>query len=376
MSSQLENGPGLFIAQPFSPSRPGWDSLEACCSTAGAAGYRGGIQLPLWDKRLIDLDLAAMSDVYCQELKGRAAEAGCPITSVANHLNTNLVVVSPAYAAQLSQFAPEELHFASIDRLHAWADEQVRKTVLATRNLGFDCVAAFSGGTMFPYAYKWPAQPNGLLKNAFRHLGKRWTPHFDFASENGVKFAFEEHPGMDLLCAGATRLFRSEYVNDHPACCKNLDFSHRELMGIPAELMEKELEQDADIIIMWHIKDARYEPTSDWGVYCYLPWIQCPGQFRSLSDGKIPYRKLIVKARKLGINVLLVVEWECSVKGIDQGIGEEGAPYVEACLADTELPALTVARPHSDVFDAFAAGNAGRRVIAEMLGMRTVDVVL
>lgn len=374
--SQLDKGPALFIAQPFSPKRKGWETLEACCKTAGGAGYRGGIQLPLWDGRLIDLDQAAESTTYCDELKGKAEEAGCPITSVANHLNTNLVVVSPAYRAQLSLFAPKELHFASIDQLHNWADAQVRKTVLATRNLGFDRCAAFSGGTLFPYIYKWPAQPNGLVDNAMRHLANRWMPHFDFALKNGVRWAFEEHPGMDLLCGGAMRRFLEKHGKNHAACCKNLDFSHRELMGITEDGMAEEMEQDADRIIMWHIKDAALIPTSAWGVYCFMPWIQCPGQFRSLGDGRINYPRYFKIAREKKIDVIPVVEWECSVKGIDQGITEEGPAYVEACLSGAPLPAKTAARPHSDVFDAFAEGASGARLIAEMLGIPETNVVL
>lgn len=371
---KIAAGPGLFLAQPFDPKRKGWGSLKECCATAGAAGYRGGLQLPLWDGRLVDLDQASMSKDYCDDLKGKALEWGCPITTVANHLHTNLVVVSPAYAAQLSMFAPEIFHFASVKALQDWADAQAKKTVLATKNFGFTEVAAFSGGVLFPYVYKWPAQPGGLVHNGMLHLARRWNPHFNFASEHGVRWAFELHPGMDLLCGGAMRMFLDKYASNHEACCLNLDVSHKILMGVPMEQIKAHIREFVERIVMWHIKDAEYNPNGQWGVYSYLPWVQCAGQFRSLGDGQVDYPALFALARELGIDVVPVLEWECSKKGIAQGIVEEGASYIESCIAG-EAPAATAdPKPHNDVFDAFAAG-AGKKLISAMTGIPEALVV-
>ncbi len=373
----LNAGPALFLAQPFSPNRAGWNSLEACCKTAGAAGYRGGIQLPLWDGRLIDLKQAAASKAYCDDLHAKAIAAGCKISSVANHLNTNLVCVSPSYAAQLSLFAPESLHFAPVSQLQNWADEQVKLTVLATKNLGFDRCAAFSGGVLFPYVYKWPAQPGGLVHNGMLHLARRWMPHFNFAQQHGVRWGFELHPGMDLVCGGSLAMFLdNKYAKNHPAACINLDVSHSVLMGMTPKNIEDHIRQCASRIVMWHIKDAEYLPNGEWGVYCYQPWINCPGQFRSLGDGQVDYPRLFSLARELGIDVVPTVEWECSRKGIQQGIVEEGAAYVEACITGKAVPAKTTPRAHSDVFDAFAGGNVGRRLIASMIGIPEAQVDL
>jgi sugar phosphate isomerase/epimerase len=53
-------GPGLFLAQ-FAGDEAPFNSLDAICGWAAGLGY-AGVQIPTWDRRLFDLDLAAESD--------------------------------------------------------------------------------------------------------------------------------------------------------------------------------------------------------------------------------------------------------------------------------------------------------------------------
>ncbi len=62
-------GPGLFLAQ-FAQDTPPHNSLEAIARWAKNYGYKG-IQIPSWDKRFFDLDKAADSNAYCDEVKGK-----------------------------------------------------------------------------------------------------------------------------------------------------------------------------------------------------------------------------------------------------------------------------------------------------------------
>ena len=52
-------GPGIFLAQFMGDEAP-YNSLESICQWVASLGYKG-VQIPTWDKRLIDLDLAAES---------------------------------------------------------------------------------------------------------------------------------------------------------------------------------------------------------------------------------------------------------------------------------------------------------------------------
>ena len=62
-------GPGIFLAQ-FLRDEPPYDSLENIGRWVAGLGYKG-VQIPTWDARVIDLDKAAESRTYCDELKGR-----------------------------------------------------------------------------------------------------------------------------------------------------------------------------------------------------------------------------------------------------------------------------------------------------------------
>ena len=67
-------GPGIFLAQ-FAGDEAPYNTLEGMAKWAAGHGYVG-IQIPSWDARLFDLERAAESQTYCDEVKGIAAQAG------------------------------------------------------------------------------------------------------------------------------------------------------------------------------------------------------------------------------------------------------------------------------------------------------------
>ena len=93
--SQIK-GPALFLAQ-FAQDIPPYNTLENITQWARDLGFIG-VQIPASDKRLIDLDKAAESKQYCDDLKGRCN--GLAITELATHLLGQLVAVHPAYDVQ------------------------------------------------------------------------------------------------------------------------------------------------------------------------------------------------------------------------------------------------------------------------------------
>ena len=85
-------GPGIFLAQFIGDQAP-FNSLAASCEWAASLGYKG-VQVPTWDARLIDLEKAATSDAYCDEIKGVARQHGVEITELSTHLQGQLVAVT------------------------------------------------------------------------------------------------------------------------------------------------------------------------------------------------------------------------------------------------------------------------------------------
>ena len=184
-------GPAVFLAQFMGPEAP-FNSLDGICAYMADLGYKG-IQIPTWEPALIDLDRAAESTDYCDELKGRVREHGLEITELSTHLQGQLVAVHPAYNEMFDGFAPKHVHGKPAERT-AWAVDQVRKAGSASRNLGIDVHATFSGALVWPFVYPWPQRPQGLVEQGFAELAKRWTPILDHFEDCGVDICYELHP--------------------------------------------------------------------------------------------------------------------------------------------------------------------------------------
>ena len=60
-------GPAIFLAQFVGDDEP-FNNLKNISSWASKLGYKG-VQIPSWDNRLIDLDKAAESKDYCDDLR-------------------------------------------------------------------------------------------------------------------------------------------------------------------------------------------------------------------------------------------------------------------------------------------------------------------
>ncbi len=99
-------GPAIFLAQ-FVGDKAPFDTLDNLGQWAASLGYKG-IQVPT-DPKLFDLEKAAASKTYCDDIKGRLAETGIEITELSTHIQGQLVAVHPAYDEMFDGFAPAEL---------------------------------------------------------------------------------------------------------------------------------------------------------------------------------------------------------------------------------------------------------------------------
>ena len=88
-------GPAVFLAQFIGDKAP-FNSLDGICQWAADLGFKG-IQMPTLDARFIDLQKAAESKTYADELTGKAASYGLQISELSTHLQGQLVAVHPAY---------------------------------------------------------------------------------------------------------------------------------------------------------------------------------------------------------------------------------------------------------------------------------------
>ena len=345
-------GPALFLAQ-FAGDAAPFDDWRSITSWAADCGYVG-VQIPSWDARLFDLDKAAASQGYCDEVKGVAAEAGLVVTELSTHLQGQLVAVHPAYDAAFDGFAAPQVRGNPKARAE-WAVDQVRKALTASRNLGMTAHVTFSGALAWPYVYPWPQRPAGLVEEAFDELARRWRPILDHAEEMGVDLCYEIHPGEDLHDGITFEMFL-ERVGGHARANMLYDPSHYVLQHL--DYLEH-IDIYHQRIRMFHVKDAELNPTGRQGVYGgYQPWVNRAGRFRSLGDGQVDFGGVFSKLTQYGFDGWAVVEWECCLKHPEDG-AREGAEFVRAHMI----------RVTEKAFDDFAGAGTDRAANRRMLGL-------
>jgi len=342
-------GPGIFLAQFLKDEEP-FNTITSIAKWASNLGYTG-VQVPSWDPRAIDIDRAAESKTYCDEYKARLMEAGIEVTEIASHLEGQVMAIHPAYEVMFKGFYPDGLK----DKERAeWAAGQLKKSILASVNLGTKAIPVMSGGFAWHMIYPWPQRPQGIIDDAFTELAKRWKPLLDMADEKGVVFGYELHPGSDVY-DGATYEQFLEKVNNHQAACLTYDPSHFLLQQLDYINF---LQLYGDRVRAFHVKDAEFNPDGRVGVYGgYQSWAGRAGRFRSLGDGQVNFSRIFTLLTEAGYTGWAVLEWECAVKSSEQG-AREGAPFIQKHIIEATEAA----------FDDFVGGKVDTAANRKILG--------
>ncbi len=345
-------GPAIFLAQFMGDEAP-FDELKNICEWAADLGYEG-VQIPTWESRLMDLQKAAESKTYAQEIEGIVEEAGLEITELSTHLQGQLVAVHPAYDPMFDGFAPAAVHHNPQARTE-WAVQQLKYAAKASQNLGITAHATFSGALLWPMMYPWPQRPTGLVEAGFKELAERWLPILNAFDEAGVDVCYEIHPGEDLH-DGITFERFLEATGNHARVNMLYDPSHLLLQQLDYITY---IDYYHDFIKMFHVKDAEFNPTGKAGVYGgYQSWLDRPGRFRSLGDGQVDFQQIFSKLAQYDFEGWAVLEWECCLKHPEQGAAE-GADFI----ADHIIQVTNKA------FDDFASSGIDEATNRKILGL-------
>ena len=344
-------GPGIFLAQFLRDTEP-YNNITSISKWVASLGFKG-IQIPTWDSRVFNLDVAATSKNYCDEYKARRRADGLEVIELASYLQGQVLAVHPAYELLFQSFYPKGLN----DRARMdWAADQLRKTIIASVNFETTNISVLSGGLAWPYLYPWPQRSNGLVEEAFNELAKRWMPLLDLALDHGITFGFELHPGSDLF-DGTTFLRFLDKTGSHPAACITYDASHFLLQQLDYIDFVKIFSQR---IKAFHVKDAEFNPSGLGGVYGgYNDWIDRAGRFRSPGDGQVDFKKIFTLLTESGYNGWAILEWECCIKSPEQG-ATEGARFIQGHLIESTPFA----------FDEFAKSATDKEMNRKILGLK------
>jgi sugar phosphate isomerase/epimerase len=344
-------GPAIFLAQFMGDDVP-FDNLENLAGWASGLGYKA-IQLPC-DPRLFDLEQAADSQAYCDDVKGMLASHGLQISELSTHLQGQLVAVHPAYDALFDGFAAPHVRGDPAAR-QAWATDQLLRAARASKRLGLTAHVSFSGALAWPYIYPWPQRPAGLVEEAFAELGRRWLPILNAFEDAGVDVCYELHPGEDLH-DGLTFERFLDAVGGHRRANILYDPSHFVLQQLDYLAF---IDIYHERIKAFHVKDAEFRPNGRQGVYGgYSGWQERAGRFRSLGDGQIDFKAIFSKMAQYDYAGWAVLEWECALKHPEDG-AREGADFIRSHII----------RVAERSFDDFAGSGADLRQVRALMGL-------
>jgi len=312
------------------------------------------VQIPTWVGAFIDMEKAATSKAYADDLRATADKHGIVITDLASHIIGQLIAVHPAFDTMSDGFAPASVHGNPGARLE-WATQHLKWAAAASKNLGIAAHATFSGSLAWPYVYPFPQRPAGLIEEAFDELARRWTPILDEFDRQGVDVCYEIHPSEDLH-DGVTYEMFLERVKGHKRANLLYDPSHFILQQL--DYLDY-IDIYHERIRMFHVKDAEFNPTGRQGVYGgYQSWVNRAGRFRSLGDGQVDFAAIFQSSASTGLTAGRCSNGSAPSSPPSRAL-QRGAPFIASHIINVTEKA----------FDDFAATGMDKAANRRILGL-------
>jgi sugar phosphate isomerase/epimerase len=286
-------------------------------------GY-DGIELATWVNGF-DLDKAATDDAFVQHVLDVAEKSELKITAVCSHIIGQCVGDAPD--PRLNNFAPAALAGDSA-AIRQWGIETMMKVPLVAKRLGVPVVTGFTGSPIWKWFYSFPQTTEAQIEEGFDEVVRLWTPILAEFRKQGVKFAFEVHPGEIAFDYYSTKKLLEKFA-DWPEFGLNFDPSHLLWQGVQPHLFLQDFLAMGRVYHV-HMKDVSVTldgRTGLLGSHIEFGDLRRGWNFRSLGHGDVNFEEIIRALNAYGYDGPLSVEWEDS--GMDRVDGAtEAAVFV------------------------------------------------
>jgi sugar phosphate isomerase/epimerase len=291
--------------------------LEVMAQKAVSFGY-DGLELCCWGDH-IEVDKA--NQEYCNSKLDLLKKYNLKLFAISTHLVSQSVCDNPDFRHKA--ILPEYIWGdGEPEGIRQRAAAEIIQTGAVARMLGIKTVIGFTGSSIWPYLYSFPAVTQETIENGYKDFARRWTPILDEYQSLGVRYALEVHPteiAFDIETA--RRALRA--VNFHPAFGFNYDPSHLAYQGVD---YVKFIYEFSDRIFHVHMKDVTWKETfGDAGVFGgHLDFgdNRRYWNFRSVGRGRINFEEIIRALNDIGYKGPLSVEWEDSAMDREMGAAE------------------------------------------------------
>ncbi len=291
--------------------------LETMAQKAKSFGY-DGLELGCWGDHM-EIDKA--DQPYCDAKLELMKKYGLKLVAISTHLVSQAVCDNP------------DIRHKAILPAYVWGDgepegirqraaAEIIKTGEVAKRLGLNVVIGFTGSSIWPYLYSFPAVSQEMIDEGYKDFAKRWIPILDAYQSYGVRYALEVHP-TEIAFDIETAKRALKAVNYHPAFGFNFDPSHLGYQGVDYVRFIYEF---SDRIFHVHMKDVTWNDypgtVGVFGGHIDFGDNRRFWNFRSVGRGKINFERIIRALNDIGYSGPLSVEWEDSAMDREMGAAE------------------------------------------------------
>jgi sugar phosphate isomerase/epimerase len=296
-------------------------SLPDLASKARKWGFEG-LELATWGN-LLDVRKAVSNPSYLTSVKSVLSSNNLGCWALQAHLVGQAVLdnLDERHKSYLPEYVWGD---GNPDGVHQRAASELGDVARVAKQLDIKVVTGFTGSSIWPYLYSFPAVPQDWIDKGFALLAERFNPILDVYAQNGVKFALEVHPteiAFDFFTAERSL----KALNGRKEFGFNFDPSHLIWQGVDPVAF---IYHFSDRIYHVHMKDAivKYDGRAGLlGSHLNFGDRRRAWDFRSLGHGSVNFEAIVRALNDIGYKGPLSVEWEDMGMEREQGATESCA---------------------------------------------------